>query len=123
MKNSNSIYKIVCKNCILCYVAMTCQYLLKRIYQHKYNISKNENYIALSTHTLETGHIFYFDSTQILAFESNRFKREILENIYIFVNNTVNFKKDFNASQQGFIEMYYRPNYYICYKELMNYFY
>lgn len=98
LKNSNLIYKINCQGCNLSYVGMTGQYLHKRIYQHKYNISKKEDHIALSAHTLETGHIFNFDATEILAFESNKFKREVLENIFIFTNQTVNFKQDFNST-------------------------
>lgn len=96
--NSNLIYKIDCGSCELSYVGMTRQYLNRRVSQHKTNVNNNDTHIALAAHSSETGHIFNFDSVSILAFENNLFKRQILESIHIFLNKTVNFKKDFNST-------------------------
>ena len=63
-------------NCRDCYVGMTCQYLARRISQHKYNVGSEEKHIALAAHALEEGHTFDFENTKILHFENNRWKRK-----------------------------------------------
>ena len=74
---------------------MTCQYLARRISQHKYNVGREEKHIALAAHALDEGHTFDFENTKSLHLENNLWKRQILESMYIFVNKTVNFKRDF----------------------------
>jgi len=89
---SKLVYKVECKDCECCYVGETKQYLHKRIYQHKYNINKqNQLHSGLCKHAIEEGHTFNFDETKILHKSPQYSKRITLESLYIHTNtNTVN---------------------------------
>ena len=65
LNNSNLIYKINCRDCDRCYVGVACQYLARRISQHKYNVGREEKHIALAAHALDEGHTFDFENTKI----------------------------------------------------------
>ena len=59
-------------------------------------LEEKKKHLALAANALDEGHRFDFENSKILHFENNQWKRQILESMYIFVNKTVNFKRDFN---------------------------
>lgn len=100
---SDLIYSIPCGDCSGHYVGETCQYLSKRIYQHKYDVRKiskesSPNHLegtALAQHAKITEHNFNFDKVSVLARENNSRKRKLREAIEIMKSkNAVNFKTD-----------------------------
>ena len=66
-----------------------------RVSQHEKDVEKGKDHTALSSHALDTGHMFNFQGVTILGTENNEKKRKILEVINIVKNeNAVNFKTD-----------------------------
>lgn len=98
LKNSEIVYKVSCNDCDLCYVGQTRQYLNSRLSQHKSNIKNRDTSVALADHTINNNHHFNFEDVKILGFEDNYYKRLTLEAIYIYLNNTVNFKQDIRST-------------------------
>lgn len=91
------VYKIPC-SCDKVYVGQTKQKLKSRMRQHMTDC-KLENFIktnrtALAAHHFETGHNFRFDEVSVLDYESNFFKRNVSEMIFIKALDSVNFRTD-----------------------------
>ena len=64
--------------------------------QHQYDVKKEIQRTALSSHSLSNRHNFNFDNVTILGHEGKEKKRRILEvlNILQHYVNAVNFKAD-----------------------------
>ena len=94
---SNVIYNVQCE-CKKNYVGQTSQYLSVRFRQHQRDGNSNDtskSKSALSQHICNTNHEIGFGKTSVLAHESNRVKRDILEMIKIRkTNNTLNLQND-----------------------------
>ena len=89
---SGIVYKINCKCCNKYYIGQSGRYLKKRIYEHKYSLRSPNITSGLKQHCLDCIHSFDFENVEILECGiKNKFKRESLENIHIFMNkNNVN---------------------------------
>lgn len=105
---SGIIYQIPCGSCDAIYVGETSKKLSTRKRQHL-NDYKNISYptgkTSLINHTLETSHKFNYDGMQILDFETNRKKREMLESTYILALSprSINRKTDTNNISDQFL--------------------
>ena len=55
----------------------TCQPLRARISQYKSDVKNLSSHTALSSHTLETGHIFNFDDVAVIGREEKEKKENI----------------------------------------------
>lgn len=96
-KRSNEVYKIPC-SCNKHYIGQTKQLLKNRLNQHRLDC-RNGNYLnkdktALATHHFDTGHNFQFDKTTILDYETNWWKRNVSEMVFIKLHDTVNLRTD-----------------------------
>uniref|UniRef100_A0A8D9BPX0 Reverse transcriptase domain-containing protein n=1 Tax=Cacopsylla melanoneura TaxID=428564 RepID=A0A8D9BPX0_9HEMI len=94
---SGIVYKIDCENCSSSYIGESGQYLKKRMYQHNYDIKRDNNVSALTNHAFENSHKFDFDNVKIVDTENNARKRKVLEAFHI--NSTpqsINYKTDVN---------------------------
>ena len=95
---SNIVYSIPCKdnNCKAVYIGQTKRFLKSRINEHKNNIREcptKQN--ALTKHTIEKDHFFYFGSTKILSRDCNYKKRLLLEMCHIAgTKEAVNLRTD-----------------------------
>jgi hypothetical protein len=82
-KHSNLIYKIHCGDCQAIYIGETSKHLETRMNRHKYDIKNKDNdrgtKTALAIHCRDKKHNPDFEKTQILAFERQKQKRELLE--------------------------------------------
>lgn len=84
LTQSGLVYRISCLDCDAVYLGETKQYLSKRIYQHKYHITRaNILHSTLVQHAVEEKHVFDFDNTQILHRCGFHQKRLIQESMYI----------------------------------------
>lgn len=85
IENCSSVcYKVSCKDCNGEYIGETRQYLHKRIKQHQYHSKKkNGNHSGLTQHAVQTGHNIDWTNYNIIAKESNTFKRKLKEAILI----------------------------------------
>jgi predicted GIY-YIG superfamily endonuclease len=104
-QKSNIIYNIECE-CRKVYVGQTSQYFHTRFKQHQRdgaNRTETSNKSALSQHLNRTDHIISFQNAKILAMESNKTKRDILEMIRIKrTQNTLNLKTDTSLLPQSY---------------------
>lgn len=84
-EHSEVIYSIPCSQCNdRPYIGITKQLVKSRMSQHKSTINCNQpEKSALARHALERGHNFDFDGVSILAHQSNRTKREFMEELFI----------------------------------------
>lgn len=98
--NSNVVYSIPCFNCNKQYIGQTSQLLINRIKQHRYDCNVTNQHkkekTALAQHHFTEGHLFNFDNTKILHKESNKYKRNISEMVFINNTNNVNYNTDVN---------------------------
>jgi len=102
---TNTVYKVPCKECDKAYIGQSKNTIAKREGQHKalcrrnvklskLKSSKKDNGIAF--HHIKTGHEFDFDKTEIIARDTNYWRRLILEGIAIKTNdNLVNLQAGF----------------------------
>jgi hypothetical protein len=95
LTRKNVLYKVQCEQCPVKYIGQTKQSLGKRLIQHsdacirsgKTSVralrgdKKTDNGLAL--HQKTTGHIFDFESVEVIEKEENYWKRIILEGIHI----------------------------------------
>lgn len=106
---SGVVYKIPCGGCNKVYIGETSKKLKMRQRQHKNDyknlLSLSASKTSLITHTQDTHHIFNYEDMQVLDYESNRKRREILEATYIMAHspNTVNRKVDTNSISEQFL--------------------
>ncbi|XP_044747252.1 uncharacterized protein LOC123308587 [Coccinella septempunctata] len=92
---SGVVYKINCRDCSVCYVGQTGQYLGNRSAQHERDCKNKKESTALSAHASSSNHNFDFQNVEILGRENNWFKRCFKEMIYIKkFPNTVNARTD-----------------------------
>ncbi|KAI4467401.1 giy-yig endonuclease superfamily [Holotrichia oblita] len=96
------VYKVNCNNCDKCYVGQTSQNLEKRIKQHQYDIAINKNTTGLSHHSIDTGHKFKFNETQILDVEHNMRKRLISEMLQMkmLISSVTDYNYDYNYNYE-----------------------
>ena len=92
--NESVVYKIKCKKCCKDYIG-TSGNLTNRIAQHKYAIKSRNNNNAMFVHYLETGHMFDFNNTELIAKSKSFTKRNLLEGTCINLTweNNVNLDK------------------------------
>ena len=95
-KKFNVVYQLECE-CNKKYYGQTCQFVQKRIQQHKNDVRKGLTTTGLSSHVAETNHNIKWEDFKIIECESNTNKRCFLEmsNI-IFDNNNLNIQSDYN---------------------------
>ena len=84
------IYFIKCNGCDKVYIGVTGRRLKNRIYGHKRDCRLGNLNTGLSRHSWDCNHFFDFSNIKILAKENNKYKRKIIESIYI--NKNINFK-------------------------------
>ena len=99
---ASTVYKVPCKECDKAYIGQSKNTIAKRVGQHKalcrrkvklskLKNSKKDNGIAF--HHIKTGHEFDFDNAEIIARETNYWRRLILEGIAIKAHdNLVNLQ-------------------------------
>ena len=99
------MYKVPCKDCEKAYIGQSKNSIAKRGGQHKamcrrklklakLKNSKKDNGIAF--HHIKTGHDFDFDNTEIIARDTNYWRRLMLVGIAIKnTKNLVNFQAEF----------------------------
>lgn len=98
-ETSGVIYQVNCKDCNAIYVGQTGNKIRTRMYGHKHDVTDTSRIgCKLAEHSKTTKHSFDFENVSILDTEKQKFKREILEMIYIkksFKNgNCINCKND-----------------------------
>ena len=81
MNRSGVVYKINCGDCPSSYVGETGRSLGKRVEEHAGKTS------AVATHMDNEGHTFNSDSVEIMAIETDWFKRGVKESIHIKEQN------------------------------------
>lgn len=102
MQKHDVIYSIPCKDCNGLYVGQTGQKLEKRIKQHKLDMKTKHmksNSTGAVQHSIDTGHTFDFDHTDVLATQPKLSKRLVIESLYInkFKERSVNLKSDIDT--------------------------
>lgn len=90
----NTVYKVKCGSCSLCYIGQTSQALKKRMSLHKSDSTIRPDRCALGQHIRDTGHYVDFEDVTILEKEENNKRRLFLEMYHINRNNTMNSKTD-----------------------------
>ncbi len=76
------IYQFSCKGCNAKYVGETAKTLKTRMKQHKAAIRNRYMYYLATVHSLDTGHQFAFDETQIIGQAQTKAGRLFMEAIY-----------------------------------------
>ena len=81
----NLIYKFNCGTCNNAFVGQTSQYINMRLAQHEYAVKRKDTQAsAAADHWANTGHSnFKFSEANILAWETNFYKRNVKEAYYI----------------------------------------
>lgn len=110
MEKHNVVYSIQCKDCDGTYIGQTGQKLKSRIKQHKADSKAKHiknNCTGLTQHTLNTGHTFDFDQTEILDTQHKLSKRLIVETLYInqFREKSVNLKSDIDDMNPVYMQI------------------
>ena len=82
-KSMGCVYKINCKGCPQFYIGQTGRALNKRVYEHKYAISRADQYNALFCHVNQTNHIIDWNSCIKIISNNKYYERLILESIII----------------------------------------
>ena len=93
---SNVVYLMKCTGCDKVYIGETGRRLKNRIYKHKRDCRFEILNTGLSRHSWDYNHFFDFDNVKILAREYNKYKRKIIESIYINknINISINLKTE-----------------------------
>ena len=92
MDKNCCIYKIPCSVCNKFYIGQTSKSLFTRLKQHKYAVRiANENN-ALFVHVRDFNHNINWDSSTEIIFQTDFYKRNILESVLISnsFNNNMN---------------------------------
>ena len=83
---SNVVYLIKFNGCDKVYIGETGRRLKNRIYVHKTDCRLGNLKTGLSQHSWDCNHFFDFSNISTLARENNKYKRKIIESIYINKN-------------------------------------
>lgn len=108
IERAQVVYKIPCggsnnEQCTKCYIGQTKNTLGKRLQQHKNDLKRvrkgaksdsTPGKTAIITHFLEDNHIANYESATVIDTEKNKKKRELLECLHIYTNNTYNHRRD-----------------------------
>ena len=100
---TNVVYKFVCKSCPASYVGETKRTVRTRIKEHQKN---NNPDAVVFQHMNEHLHVFDWDNTKILDYESNYNKRLVSEMIHIKSNkNNINKKEDVKFLNPAYFQL------------------
>jgi len=104
------VYSIPCGVCEKVYVGETGQKLITRKKQHMNDLKNAYTQpprTSMIQHTLDTAHKFNYEKMDILDYENNRTKRQMLEASYIMClsPHTVNKKTDSNAISEKYLSV------------------
>ena len=93
---SNVVYLIKCTGCDKVYIGETGRGLKNRIYEHKRDCRLENLNTGLSRHSWDYNHFFDFNNVKSLAREYNKYKRKLIESIYINenINISINLKTE-----------------------------
>lgn len=102
LDRTNVIYKIPCdgigdQSCPLSYVGQTKNQLKKRLAQHNNDLKNKYNpngQSAVVSHFFEHGHKPAFDKASVLCTENLWHRRNTLESLHIFCEDTYNLRRD-----------------------------
>jgi hypothetical protein len=81
------IYKIKCDNCECTYIGQTTRKLTERIKEHRRFNSSNT---ALTKHLRDKNHSISLQNAEMLHFESNQKRLDLLESYYIKIEKSKN---------------------------------
>lgn len=80
---SNVVYSLMCATCKRQYIGHTAQWLKSRVACHRSDINLGDLRCALTKHIIDNKHMVDWDGAEVLATESNKEKRLILEMCHI----------------------------------------
>ena len=95
--NMNVVYQINCKNCEKNYIGQTKRLLKIRVDEHRtiINLLHLKSHTVITKHRINSEHNFNWDKVQIKDKETNTYKRDISEMIYIKNNkHSLNAQRD-----------------------------
>ena len=102
---SNVVYLIKCTGYDEVYIVETARRLRNRIYEHKRDCRLENLNTGLSRHSWDYNHFFDFNNIKILARECNKYKRKIIESIYI--NKNINISINLKTEIMNIIQIYH----------------
>lgn len=97
MEKTNCVYSIPCGGCDGAYIGQTKRALSIRVEKHRRSCRHPApaKHTALSQHSWDFDHEFNHDAIRVLGQESNQYKRNLLEMVFIMKNKSnINFRTD-----------------------------